>query len=341
MTVHDIARIAGVSAGTVSRVVNGRDGVGSETRERVLALIDEHGYRASFFAQNLASRRAFAIGTVFPLLASELVIHPVFPELIGAIGDVAAGRDYGLMLLTVPAADRNERIVEETSRGRLDGIILPDVRLGDAELLATLAARRFPTVLVGHRDERFAWVDCDHDQAVDELVSLLVDGGHERIAFINGPIDLSACVLRRDGYRRGLTQHGLEHRPEFERDGPFSSSFGLEALEKLLQRPADERPTAVIAGSDVIAAGCIEAARRRQLRLPDDLAITGFDAQPLSALVEPALTTVRMPIDEMGRAAVEMLLRLIEEGDVRPRTLVLPTETIVRESSGQAQRWIF
>ncbi|MFD9901636.1 LacI family DNA-binding transcriptional regulator [Mesorhizobium sp. NPDC059054] len=340
MTIIDIAQMAGVSTGTVSRVVNERDGVGQETRERVLALIAEQGYQASFFAKNLATKQAYAIGVVFPVLPSELVMHPVFPELLGAVGDVVGEADYSLMLLSVPADYRNGRVLAEVTRGRLDGLILTDVRVGD-DLLDQLVERRFPAVVVGHRDDRVLWVDCDHDQAVFELTAQLIGSGHKQIAFVNGPLDLSVCILRRDGYRRALEKHGLAHRIELERQGPFTARHGFESLQDLLNAPAAVRPTAVVAASDVIAAGCLDAARVRRLRVPHDIAVTGFDDQPLAAHVQPSLTTARMPIGEMGRNAAEMLLRLIEGEEVRPRSLVLPSELVVRESSGARARWIF
>lgn len=332
--------MAGVSPGTVSRVVNEREGVGRETRERVLALIAQQGYQVSFFAKNLATKQAYAIGVVFPVLPSELVIHPVFPELLGAVGDVVGEADYSLMLLSVPAEDRNDRVLAEVTRGRLDGLILTDVRVGD-DLLDRLVERQFPTAVVGHRDDRVLWVDCDHDQAIFELTAQLIESGHRQIALINGPIDLSVCILRRDGYRRALEQYGLPHRVELERTGLFTARHGFESLQDLLEAPVEVRPTAVVAASDVIAVGCLDAARARRLRVPHDIVVTGFDDQPLAAYVQPSLTTARMPIGEMGRNAADSLLRLIEGEDVRPRSLVLPTELVVRESSGAKRRLIF
>lgn len=340
VTIHDIARMAEVSAGTVSRVVNSREGVGASTRERVLALIEEQGYQASFFAQNLAAQRAQAIGLVFPLLASELVIHPVFPALLGAVGDTAGMAGFSLSLVTVPESGRNERVLAEVSRGRVDGVLLPDVRTGD-DLVDQLAERGFPTVVVGHRDERLPWVDCDHDQAVFELTSRLIAAGHERIAFLNGPLELGACILRQEGYRRALAAADVPWTAEFELEGPFSPKHGFESLSDLLGSPLSSRPTAVVAASDVIAAGAYEAARQHRLRIPQNLAVTGYDDQALAAHLAPALTTVRMPIPDMGRVATQMLLRLIDGEEVRPPSLVLPTEIVPRESSGSGGRWIF
>jgi LacI family transcriptional regulator len=338
VTITDIARLAKVSPGTVSRVVNEQDGVGAGTRERILRLIAEHGYQASFFAQNLATGSAFALGIVFPILASELVIHPVFPELLGAVGDAAGEAGYSLSLLSVPAGTRDDRVLSEVSRGRIDGVLLPDVRRGD-RLLDALVDRDFPAVVVGHRDERVAWVDSDHDEAVFELTLQLLDAGHQRIALVNGPDELSACTLRRNGYTRALESRGIECEPELQANGPFSAESGFKALSPMLQLA--HRPSAVVAGSDLIAAGCIEAIRARQLRIPEDVALTGFDDQPLANHLNPSLTTVRVPISDMGRTAVQMLLQLVAGEALRPRTLVLPSEIVVRDSSGTGERVIF
>jgi LacI family transcriptional regulator len=340
VTIHDIARLARVSPATVSKVLNNREGVGNETRARVRAVVEELDYRVSVVAQNLATRRSQAIGLVFPLLASELVMHPVLWQLIGAVGDVVSEQGYSLTLITVPALDRNQRVLGEVQAGRLDGIILPDVRAGD-DIIERLAERDFPAVVVGSRDlvNGTAWVDCDHDQAVYELATLLLDEGHERVALMNGPEELSACALRRAGYQRALEAAGIGVREELLRTGPFDAEYGRTQLKELLDLPEGRRPTAIVAGSDLIAAGCLDAARDYGLQVPGDLALTGFDDQPLAAFLHPPLTTARMPITDMGRAAAEMLLRRIAGEEVRPASIVFPTEVVVRASSGSGGRW--
>jgi LacI family transcriptional regulator len=338
VTITDIAKLANVSPGTVSRVVNDQNGVGARTRERVLNLIAEHGYQASVSAQNLATGRAYALGIVFPIRPSELVIHPVFPQILGAVGDAASEAGYSLSLISVPEASRDDRVLSEISRGRIDGVLLPDVRRGD-RLVDALIERDFPTVVIGHRDDRVAWVDGDHDEAVFQVTLQLLDAGHRRIALVNGPDDLSACVLRERGYRRALEARGVVVDPALQASGPFSAESGRKAVGSMLE--SAERPDAVVAGSDLIAAGAIEAIRARQLRIPDDIAVTGFDDQPLASYLNPSLTTIRVPIGEMGRTAVEMLLRLVAGEEIRPRALVLPSEIVVRDSSGTGERVIF
>ncbi len=336
-TIHDIARLASVSAGTVSRVINDQPGVGEKTRARIKAIIEENGFQASFFARNLLARRSFAVGLVFSTAPSELFSHPVYPQLMAGIGEALSAASYTLTLVTVPAAEREQRVMQEVMEGRLDGVILPDVRVGDT-ITDALRSQRIPVVLVGHRDAHpdAAWVDCDHDHAIAELTLQLLQSGHTRIALVNGPLEFGACTLRAAGFRTALLAAGLTPGPEIP--GPFSAEHGYRAAQHLLDLSAAQRPTAIVAGSDLIAAGCIDAARARGLRIPDDLAITGFDDTMLARYSHPSLTTVRAPLEEMGRLAVETLFSIMQGAGPRPREIVLPSEVIIRESSGGPRR---
>ncbi|MGH7904203.1 MAG: LacI family DNA-binding transcriptional regulator, partial [Candidatus Dormibacteraceae bacterium] len=245
MTIHDIARLAGVSAGTVSRVINGQPGVGVPTRARIQEIVDAEGFRASFFARNLPSGRSYAIGLVFAAAASELFAHPIYPELIGSVGDALTERDYMLTLITVPASEqRRGRVLREISQGRLDGVILPDVRADD-EILDRLLEQATPTVVVGHREPRqgVAWVDCDHDQAIFQMTRLLLGAGHSRIALVNGPSGFVACRLRAAGYRAALQEAGIRPTPELEREGSFGSQHGFDSTSELLTLSGSRRPT--------------------------------------------------------------------------------------------------
>jgi len=333
LTIHDIAEMAHVSAGTVSRVLNNQPGVGAQTRANIQAIIQEQGYRASFFARNLLARQSFAIGLVFSAKASELFAHPIFPELLGAIGDALTSAGYTLTLITGVSPERNQRILREAAEGRIDGVILPDLHLGDT-LVDDLLAQDTPTVVIGHREQHanVVWIDCDNDNAIFQLTRSLIEAGHRRVALVNGPSDLSACVLRAEGYHRALEAYGLSIIPTFERSGSFSADHGYQSALELLHLPVEERPTAIVAGSDLIAAGCLEAAQAQGLHVPGDLAVTGFDDNILATFTHPPLTTVKMPLTDMGRAAVNILLRVIGGERESSRSVILPCEIIVRES---------
>src|SRR6266852_3993613 len=293
LTIHGIAEMAHVSAGTVSRVLNNQPGVGAQTRANIQAIIQEQGYRASFFARNLLARQSFAIGLVFSGKASELFAHPIFPELLGAIGDSLTNAGYTLTLITGVSPERNQRILREAAEGRIDGV---------------------------------------HDYSIFQLTRSLIGEGHRRIALVNGPTDLSACVLRSAGYHKALQEAGLSISSTFERFGSFNAKHGYQSTLDLLRLPVGERPTAIVAGSDLIAVGCLEAAQTQGLHVPGDLAVTGFDDNILATFAHPPLTTVKMPLRDMGRTSVDILLQVIQGKRESSQPVILPCEIILRES---------
>jgi LacI family transcriptional regulator len=320
VTMSDIALKAGVSKGTVSRVLNGREGVGEETRKRILELIDEAG----------------TIAVVFPGLASGVFANPVYTELLGAVGDRASESGYALNVVTLPTADTHDRIVRDVARGRVDGVILPAVREGDLVVDRLLAAGA-PMVLVGHRDDRrgVTWVDADGDTSLERLTASLIRAGHRRLAFLDGPEEYMSCRLRRDGFERALAEAGLE--PVAVTNGPFAFEYGHDQTVELLGLPKRRRPTAILAGSDLIAAGCLAGAREAGVSVPGELAITGYDDDRLAPVMSPPLTSVRMPMSEMGELAAKLVIDLIEGRRPARRTHVLESALVMRESSGKAE----
>jgi LacI family transcriptional regulator len=330
-TIRDIAALAGVTAGTVSRVVNGRPGVGPEMRARIEQLVMENGYRINSSARQLSTGRSQTIAVVFPLHASEVVMHPVYPELLGALGDAAEQADYDLLLLTVTSPAKRHRLLDTVARRRIDGVILPAAGPRD-RTLRELSTAGIPIVTIGHRTTSAgsAWVDCTHDAAAEELTTRLIRSGRRDVFLLNGPEHVSACRLRARGFR-----HALGKAPEGVRgrEGtvPFSTEQAQQAAHMLLA--AADRPTAVVAGSDLIASATLDAARQVGLRVPEDLAVTGFDDQSLAVHTNPNLTTVRMPLHEIGNTAANMLFAQLSGGQAARRHTLLATEIVVREST--------
>ncbi|MEU3983750.1 LacI family DNA-binding transcriptional regulator [Streptomyces sp. NPDC026672] len=352
-TIKDIAELAGVTAGTVSRVVNGRPGVGAATRARIEKLVAEHGYRINSSARQLSTGRSHTIAMVFPQHASEVVMHPVYPELLGAVGDAAEAADHDLLLVTVAAPDKLERAVDAMIRRRIDGAILPAAGSRD-RVRTALSKARIPTVTIGHRTtvSGSAWVDTTHDLAAEELTARLIRAGYRRLHMLNGPEHVSACVLRSRGFWRAVEDAGgaVEDAGSAVKDDgstveaaggtveaaeeshvPFDTAPARDAALDLLS--ARLRPTAVVAGSDLIASAVLDAARQLSLRVPEDLAVTGFDDQTLARHTTPQLTTVRAPLREIGAAAVRILLAEIGNTSDRRRRILLPAEVVVRQST--------
>lgn len=334
ITIHDLAAMAGVTAGTVSRAINQRAGVGEATRRRILELANEHHFTVNATAQQLSTGRVHTLGVAFPFHASEFVTSPVYPALLGGLGDAAESAGYDLMLISVPSAGQVGRLTAAINRQRVDGIVLPAAGRRDPSLreLATLG---FPTVVIGHRGRagNIPWVDASHDDASAELTRLMIAGGHRRLAMLNGPPEVSAFTLRARGFWAAVAAAGdcVEHAEEHLVG--FDPARVRAEVARLLARPG--HPTAIVAANDVIAVNCLEQAREMGLRIPDDLAISGFDNRAFSAYTSPSLTTVSMPLHVMGGAAATMLISLIEGRQLLKRHVVLPATLELRGSTPQ------
>jgi LacI family transcriptional regulator len=339
MTIHDLAAMAGVTAGTVSRAINQRPGVGAATRRRILELAAEHDFTLNATAQQLSTGRVKTIGVAFPFHASEFVMKPVYPALLGGLGDAAETAGYDLLLLSVPDAGEVHRLTAAINRRRVDGIVLPAAGRGDPSVRA-LAALGFPAVVIGHRGRarNIPWVDSSHDQASAELTRMMIAGGHRRLAMLNGPPEISACGLRARGFWAAVAEAGdaVEHAEEH---AVGSDPVSVRAsVARFLARPGRERPTAIVGANDTIAVACLERAREIGLNVPHELAVSGFDDRSFSAYTSPSLTTVSMPLHDMGAAAATMLISLIEGRPLARRHVILPATLTLRESTPSLPR---
>jgi LacI family transcriptional regulator len=329
-TIRDIAAIAGVSAGTVSRALNGLPGVGADTRRRISQIIGELGFRVDPTARQLSTGRSNTLGVLFPLHASEVVMHPIYPELLGALGDAAEQAGYDILLLTM-SGDQSAHVRDTVVRRRVDGVVMPAAGPRDP-LPRQLTGLGAPVVLIGHRSRLpgIGWVDCAHDQAAGEMTRLMLDAGRTDLVLMNGPSHVSACKLRSAGFWAEIKRAGAAVTSARELAVPFDTAAAAVEAAALL---AGDSPTdAIICSSDTIAAGVLDAARSLGLTVPGDLAVSGFDDRPFAALTQPSLTTVRMPLHEIGRAAAEMLFAMINNQPTS-RRLILPTEVVVRGSA--------
>lgn len=330
-TIHDIARQAGVSAGTVSRVINRQPGVGPATRSRIEKLVEAAGFRANMSAQQLSTGRSRLLGIVFPVEMSRIVMHPVYPQLLAAIGDAAAERGHAVILATATSLDRLDQMVDVLARHRVDGIILPAAGPDDA-LIPALAALDARTVLIGHRstDDALRWVDSDHDVAAYRLTRHLIANGRRRLWHLGGPDEVSAARLRSEGFLRAVEEAGAAIEWSSMESIPFDSSIALAHARGFLTDPAGS-PDAVVCGSDLIAAGVLTAARELGITVPGSLAVTGFDDLEIATHTVPPLTSVRMPLEALGAAAVSLLLDY--PTGVAPRSVLLETDILYRGST--------
>jgi LacI family transcriptional regulator len=330
-TIYEVAREAGVSTATVSRVINDRRHVRDSTRRRVEEAMERLGYVASSAARGLAGGRTRVIGVLVHEVGSSY-----FTQIVRGIDTAVTNIDYDLMLYTTHAhMEAEARHAAELASGPADGLIFV-LAVDPSKYMDTLRRQGTPFVMLDHSHEIpgttfvVAANRSGTRQAIDHLIGL----GHRRIGFITGKPGVSSARERLAGYRDSLAAAGIEYDPHLVRTGDFLEARGEAATAELLA--LDQPPTAIFTSADTAAFGAIKAARAAGLRIPRDLSIVGFDDIPEASLVTPPLTTVRQPLLEMGATAVRLLRRLMDEPDATPRRTELATELVVRESTGPA-----
>ena len=324
-TIDDVARKAGVSSAAVSFAVNDRPGVGEATRARILAAAEELGWRPSAHARALTGARASAVGLVLARDPADLETDAFFVRFLSGLERTLAPRDHALLLQLVPvtAAGAYERLA---ASGRVDGFVLTDV-VRDDPRIAVLEAAGLPAVVAGRPGPGcpFPWVETEHGPGMAAVAEHLAARGHERIAFLGGEARLDYVQARAEHWRTALTALGRE-------PGPVVYATPGEPPAATAARALATGATAVAATSDVLAVSLVAAARAAGRRVPEDLAVTGFDDSPLAAHGVPPLTSVRVDYAEFGAAAADALLRLLDGGAPVPGPLS-PPRLVVRASS--------
>ena len=329
-TIIDVARQAGVSIKTVSRVMNKEPTVHADTRARVQQAVAALNYRPQLSARSLAGAKSFLIGLLYYDPSAAFVAGV---QQGATLGCREAGRHLVVESLQENGADVQAQIESMLAALRPDGMILTPPLCDNPAILETLRAQRTPCVLIspGGEGHGMASVRMDDALAAEELTNLLISLGHTAIAFIEG--NQAASLRRREGYERALKAHRIAPDPTLVVPGTFQFESGVEAARRLFALP--EPPTAIFAANDFMALGALTEAQRRGIAVPGDVAIVGFDDSDAASLVWPPLTTVRQPLAEMAMAAVEMLLagdaRIDAEAPAPVR--VLPHQVIVRGSS--------
>jgi len=326
-TIADVARRAGVGAGTVSRVLNGGARVSETTRRRVLAVIDELDYRPSQAARNLSLGTTSTVGVVVPFFT-----HASAVERLRGLVPVLTGGAYDFVLFDVETREHRNHHLDSLSRpGRIDGAVVVSLPLTDAEVTRFTRAR-IPLVLLDAAHPGVPHVVIDDVRGGRLATEHLIALGHWRIAFVGdpptNPFDFTSSTDRRQGYHDALARAGIAARPEYVKEGSHDREVAFRLTEELLSLP--EPPTAVFVASDTQALGVLEAARRHDVAVPGDLSVIGFDDIEVSRLV--GLTTVRQPLQDSGARAGALLLQLLEGGTAPAETL-LPLEVVFRETT--------
>ena len=339
VTIYDVAKRAGVGIGTVSRVLNQSRGLAPATRERVLRVIDELNFRPHAYAQGLARRKAFAIAAIVPFFTGYFYV-----ELLKGIQQAVSKHKYDLILYSADDLKKTGLYIRRALlERRVDGLLLISLRLPET-FSEEFHRRRLPLVLVDSSHPEYDSITVNNRDGAYRAVQHLIAMGHRRIAIVNGHLDSVPAQERLAGYQQAISEAGLEMPEAFVlssdefgsdvmtlNDG-FNKESGYLAMRRLLAAGQD-RATAVFMASDIQAMGAIKAVREAGMRVPEDLAMVGFDDIELSEYL--GLTTVKQPMFKMGEQAAERLLTLIEHPESEHQHVRIETELIVRESSGQ------
>lgn len=333
VTINDVAQAAGVSKGAVSYALNGRPGVSDDTRARILKVASELGWTPSIRAKGLSSAKAYAVGLVVARNPLLLGTDPFFPAFIAGIETTLVEHEYALVLTVAASDDAEEQAYRKLAAdGRVDGVILTDVRVDDSRI-ALLQELKIPAVTLNRPETSspFPAVCMDDTNGITDVVMYLVSLGHTRIAHVGGPQTYIHGRSRRLAWQNAMSKAGIEDGPFIEAD--FTAAGGLAATADLLR--SARRPTAIIYANDLMATAGQSYAQSLGLAIPDDLSITGYDNTELATYLNPPLTTI--PADPLlwGRVAAQKLLGLL--GGASTEDVFLPSPAmVVRGSTGPA-----
>jgi LacI family transcriptional regulator len=334
VTINDIARLARVSKKTVSRVINDSPLVRDETREKVQAIIAQHGFAPDPQARALAFRRSYLIALIYDNPSPQYVVN-----MQRGILDTLERTSFQLIVRPCDRGDERFHAKMRTfvEQQKLFGAILPPSVSEDEQLVAILNEARCPYVRIASvvLDAPDRMVETHDSEGAAAAARHIATLGHRLIAHIRGPLSFRSSHERLRGFKAGLAEFGLELDPKLTLEGGYTFESGVSCAQQLLERPPAARPTAVFAGNDEMAVGVYQAARRAGFEVPEDLSIVGFDDTPMASRIWPPLTTVRLPIREMGKAAAALLIRS-REVPASPVSFV--PEIVVRQSTAPVAR---
>jgi LacI family transcriptional regulator len=336
-TIKDIAELAKVSVSTVSRVLNNKSDVSSKTKDKILKLMDDRGYEPNSIARGLVSHKTFTIGLIIPDIS-----NPFFAELALCIENRA--KDFGYSVIFYNTDNENQREKDATKLMQskmVDGVIVSFSKDGkeDIKLLNNI----LPTVQI---DRKIQDVDCsgvfvDNKISAYNATKYLTELGHRKIVHFTGNLKTLTGLDRLEGFKNAVKDAGISDKDILIMEGRYSVDSGKNSMKKLLE--LDFKPTALFAASDLQAAGALYVAGHAGVKVPDDLSIIGHDDIDLSYLVNPNLTTMEQPKKELGKLAMDLLIKKIEKRSSKiisdyENDIVLNTKLVIRESTGKLQK---
>ncbi len=336
MNIRHIAKQAGVSVATVSRVLNHPENVAEKTRERIERIIEEAEYTPNWFARSLNFDRTGTIGLMIPH-----ILNSVYMEIAKGVEDVAHQKGYIALMCNEENDEKKGRTyLDQMVKRRVDGIVFICSSLGEQDF-QMLEEQNVPMVFIGEHEnvsgQHVVGVDCQ--QAARKATEHLLGIGHERIAMIYGTEPRVENEYKVSGYKETLKAAGMSVRNEYLREADNSIEGGYLGAKKMME--LETPPQAIFATSDYLAFGIMDALKDKKLRIPEDVAVVGFDNIRMANLVEPKLTTIEMPLHKMGVYGARLLFDIIEgeeETEEEPTTILLQTKLKIRKSCGHKER---
>lgn len=329
VTIYDVAHEAGVSMATVSRVVNGNPNVKPTTRKKVLEVIRSLGYRPNAVARGLASKKTTTVGVIIPDISNAF-----YAELTRGIEDIATMYHYNIILSNSDLQTEKElKLIEALLEKQVDGLLYLGGELTDQHH-EIFSATSVPVVLAATHDpkEEQSFVTIDQKAAATEATSVLIEEGHQKIGMISGPLtDSINGYSRYQGYQEALSHHGLDFNEDFVRIGNYRYASGYQAMQELLA--SDSGCSAVFAASDEMAVGAIHAALDAGKKVPEELSVIGFQDIPLANQVRPLLSTIHVPMYDIGAVAMRLLTKLMNEEEVESSQVFLQYHVELRQST--------
>jgi LacI family transcriptional regulator len=328
VTIKDIAKAANVSTATVSKVLNNKDQrISAKTRALVLKIAKEKKYIRNSMARSLVTRKTNTIGLILPDIT-----NPFFPELARGAEDKANEAGYMIMFAnTDDSAEKETRYLNMLAEKMVDGIILTQSAHTEGNA-KTLEALKLPLVLIDRDmdlDNIKGRVLVDNFKGAYEGVTYLIEKGYSKIAFITGPFSTTTSKDRLKGYEKALKDHNISLNETLIFEGEYKGQWGIKATEIILNQKLDI--DAIFCGNDLIAINVIKTLKKNNLKVPEDIAIVGYDNIKISEMIEPALTTIDQPVYEMGYKAVELLINILE-GIIEEKTIRLESNLVIRDS---------
>ncbi|WDM25860.1 catabolite control protein A [Paenibacillus mucilaginosus] len=334
VTIYDVAREAGVSMATVSRVVNNNPNVKPQTRKKVFEAIERLGYRPNAVARGLASKKTTTVGVVIPDISNS-----IFSEVARGIEDIANMYHYNIILCNADKKKEKEiRVINTLLEKQVDGLLFMGGAVTEDHIQA-FKTSSVPVVLCATADEQrvIPSVDIDHEKAAFDAVNVLLQSGHTKIAMISGTLqDPANGYARYQGYRKALEAANIPIDEDYVRIGNYRYESGMDVTKHFLE--LDERPTAIFAATDEMAIGAIHSLQDSGLRVPEEMSVISVDNIRMASMVRPQLTTVAQPMYDIGAVAMRLLTKLMnkETKDASELTqVILPHEVIHRNSVAQ------